>query len=384
MKIGIDVRCLINGKVTGVEEYTLNLLENIFRFDRENQYILFINSFREPLGDLKVFEKYPNVSLKRFRFPNKLLNLLFWYLNWPHVDKILGGLDIFFMPNISFIGLSKKVKLILTIHDLSFELVPQTFSLKRRLWHSFVNPRRLCRRADSIVAVSESTRADLLEKYGLKSSKVKRIHSGVGEGFQRMDRNSKKLIEVKDKYRLPFRFIFFLGTIEPRKNLIALVKAFDHLKQLNLPGWEKIKLVVAGGRGWKYEKSIETMKKARYTDDILFLSRISNEDKNAIYNLASVFVYPSFLEGFGFPVLEAMKCGVPTIASNTSSIPEIVGSEGILIDPEKPDEIFTALKFLLCDKKLYNHFRQRSVRRALLFSWKKAAKEYLNLFEKEI
>ncbi|KKU52514.1 MAG: mannosyltransferase B-like protein [Candidatus Moranbacteria bacterium GW2011_GWE1_49_15] len=379
MKIGIDVRCLIDGKRTGVEEYTIGLLSNLFETDDRNRYVLFLNSFRDPKGELAALAKYKNVSVRRFRIPNKLLNLSFWYLGWPHVDKMLGGVDLFFMPNINFVGLSKKARLVLTMHDISFEHMPEMLSLKRRLWHSFVNPRKLCRRADRIIAVSDSTKNDIVSHYGIAESKVRRIYSGVSEEFTQLDRNDASLVEIKEKYKLPFKFIFFLGTVEPRKNIASLVKAFDHLK--DLPGMEKLKLVVAGSRGWKFEKTISAMKQAKHTKDIIFISSLPNKDKNAIYNLASVFAYPSFLEGFGFPVLEAMKCGIPVIASNTSSMPEVVGNEGILIDPEKPDELFTALRSILTDKNLHGHFKERGWRRTVIFSWKSTAREFLNLLE---
>ncbi|EKD64168.1 MAG: mannosyltransferase B-like protein, partial [uncultured bacterium] len=299
LKIGIDIRCLVNGKITGVEEYTMNILKNIFEADERNKYVLFVNSFRKPKGDLDAFAKYKNVSVRHFRIPNKILNFLFWYFGWPHADKMIGGTDIFFMPNISFIGLSKKTKFVLTMHDLSFEHMPEMFSLKRRLWHVFINPGKLCRRADRIIAVSDSTRNDIIGVYGISKEKVKRIYSGVSDGYATLDRNDKKLVEIKEKYKLPFKFIFFLGTIEPRKNIISLVEAFDKLKDLNLPGNEKLKLVVAGSLGWKFEKTISAMKNARHTDDIIFVRNVPDEDKGAMYNLASVFVYPSFLEGFG-------------------------------------------------------------------------------------
>ncbi len=379
LKIGIDVRCLIDGKMTGVEEYTINLLQNIFELDSKNKYILFTNSFRKPKGSLDLFTKYKNVTICHFRIPNKILNLFFWYFNWPHVDKMIGEVDLFFMPNINFIGLSKKTKLLLTMHDISFEHMPEMFSLKRRVWHTFINARRLCDKAHKIIAVSDSTKNDILNIYRVNKNKVKRIYSGVSDKYLQLDRNDKNLIEIKDKYKLPFKFIFFLGTIEPRKNIISLVKAFDKLKDLNLIGNEKLKLVIAGSRGWKFNKTISAMKNAKYTDDIIFISNVPNKDKNFIYNLATVFVYPSFLEGFGFPVLESMKCSVPVIASNSSSIPEVVGSDGLLIDSEKPNEIFVALKNIFSDKKLYNHFKERGLRRTYMFSWRKTAKDFLKL-----
>lgn len=381
LKIGIDVRCLIDGKITGVEEYTINLLKNLFEIDQRNKYILFTNSFRKPKGSLEVFAKYKNVKVRNFGIPNKILNFFFWYLGWPHADKMIGGADIFFMPNINFIGLSKKTKLVLTMHDISFEHMPEMFSWKRRLWHSFINPRKLCRRADSIIAVSDSTKNDVIRNYKIHQDRVRRIYSGVSEEYVQLDRNDRNLVEVKEKYKLPFKFILFLGTIEPRKNIISLVQAFDKLKDLNLPGNEKLKLVVVGSRGWKFEKTISAMKNAKHTDDIIFINSIPSKDKNAIYNLASVFVYPSFLEGFGFPVLEAMKCSVPVIASNTSSIPEVIGNEGILIDPEKPDEILVALRNLLTDRNLQEHFKEHGQRRTFMFSWRNTAREFLNRLE---
>jgi len=381
LRIGIDVRCLIDGKMTGVEEYTTSLLRGIFEADRKNKYVLFANSFRRPKGDFDIFSKYKNVEIRNFRIPNKILNFCFWYLGWPHIDKMIGGVNIFFMPNINFIGLSKKTKLLLTMHDLSFEHMPEMFSWKRRLWHIFINPRKLCKKASRIIAVSDSTKNDIENVYGISKEKISMIHSGISEDCEFLDRNDKGLVEVKEKYKLPFKFILFLGTIEPRKNIVSLVRAFDKFKDLPLQGNEKFKLVVVGSRGWKFEKTIVAMKNAKHTDDIIFISKVPNEDKNAIYNLASVFVYPSFLEGFGFPVLEAMRCKVPVIASNSSSIPELVGSEGVLIDPEKPDEIFIALKNVLRDKELYAHLRENGWRRTFKFSWKNAAREFLGCVE---
>ena len=380
-KIGIDIRCLIDGKRTGVEEYTINLLANLFELDTRNKYILFLNSFRASNIDLEIFSKYKNVSIRQFRIPNKLLNLFFWYLGWPHVDKMVGGLDIFFMPNINFVGLSKDVKLFLTMHDVSFEYMPEMFSLKRRLWHLFINPKRLCKKACKIISVSQSTKDDLISVYGISNDKIKMIHNGVSDDFFEIDRNSSELVEIKNKYKLPFKFIFFLGTIEPRKNIISLVKAFDQLKSFGLPEFRNFKLVIAGNKGWKYEKTIEVMKNAKHTNDIIFINGLSIEDKNSVYNLASVFVYPSFLEGFGFPVLEAMKCKLPVISSNSSSIPEIVGSEGILVDPEKPDEIFIALKNILQNKELHEYLKERGWRRSFKFTWKNTAREFLETVE---
>lgn len=382
MRIGIDARCFVAGKRTGVEEYALNILENLFELDEKNEYILFINSFHDPNFDLKVFEKYKNVSLKRFRIPNKLLNLMFWYFNWPHIDKMIGGVDVFFMPNMNFVGFSKKIRLILTMHDLSFEILPETFSVKRRLWHHILNPRRLCRRAEKIIAVSESTREDIILRYKISPEKIQKIYNGISNDFEEVNRNDPKIIEVKDRYHLPFNFIFYLGTIEPRKNIPTIVAAYDRLRELGNTQLDKYKLVIAGGKGWKTEKILEAMRNAKFTDDIIFTSCITSEDKAAVYTLASLFVYPSFLEGFGIPVLEAMRCGVPVVTSNSSSIPEVVGNGGIMVDPDRPDELYLAMKELLLNKDFYEKMRKQGLKQSIRFNWKTSAREVLKIFEK--
>jgi glycosyltransferase involved in cell wall biosynthesis len=371
----------VAGKRTGVEEYTLNVIENLFELDRKNEYVLFINSYREPDFDLKIFEKYKNVSVQQFHIPNKLLNFSFWYFGWPQADKMIGGVDIFFMPNISFIGLSKDVKLVLTVHDLSFEIFPETFSAKRRLWHHILNPRRLCERADKIIAVSESTKNDVVSHYGIEERKVQRIYNGLTDEFGEVDRNDPRLIEIKEKYHLPFNFIFYLGTIEPRKNIPAIVAAYDRLRELKNPQLDKHMLVIAGGKGWKTKNILQTMRDAKFTDDIIFTSCITPEDKAAVYTLATLFVYPSFFEGFGLPVLEAMRCGVPVVVSNSSSIPEVVGSGGIMVDPDRPDELYLAMKELLLDKNFYGAMRENGLKQSIRFNWKTSARELLKVLE---
>lgn len=382
MRIGIDVRCLSGGRKTGVEEYTVNLLHNLFGIDQKNEYVLFLNSLREVDFDFAQFEKYPNVSLRRFHIPNKLLNFCFWYLGWPHVDEMLGGVDLFFMPNLNFVGLSKKAKFLLTVHDLSFELYPETFSLKRRLWHYFINPQKLCRKAHKVVTVSESTLRDVVGLYKIADEKVQCVYSGASDDFVEIDHNDQRLFAVREKYGLPFNFIFFLGTVEPRKNILAVVKAFEGLKTSHNPQLEKYKLVIAGAKGWKCEHIFQQLRNSCCTDDIIYTNRITNEDKPLVYNLASVFVYPSFFEGFGLPVLEAMKCKVPVIASNASALPEVLGDAGIMVDPDKPNELYTALKEILLDRDLQKMLKEKEWRRAFQFNWRKTALEMLEIMEK--
>jgi glycosyltransferase involved in cell wall biosynthesis len=380
MRIGIDIRCLAEGKRTGVEEYTLALLEGLFEHDRENEYILFFNAWKKDIPDFSWATRYPNVTLKVFHFPNKLLNLSLWYLHFPNVDQLIGGTDIFFLPNLNFISVSRRTRLVVTAHDLSFELFPETFSWKRRIWHFFINFRHLARTAHRVIAVSHSTKDDLVTQYAVPKKNIIVIPSGIGTQFRVMSRNDSELVRVQEKYRLPYKFILSLATFEPRKNVLALIQAYEALARLGNPTFDKYALVIAGTRGWKYEEIFAAIARSPYRERIILPGFIAPQDKTALYNLASVFVYPSLYEGFGFPPLEAMACGVPVIVSHSSSLPEVVGKAGILIDPYQPDELFQALQQTLLDQSLLENLHKKSIDQAALFSWEKTARSTLDLF----
>lgn len=378
MKIGIDIRCLIGGKRTGVEEYTLELLEHLFAEDRDNEYVLFWNAWKLPPCPMKWDRRFPNVRLVSFRIPNKLLNFSLWYLRFPHLDRLVGGADVFFVPNLNFAAFSRKTRVVLTAHDLSFEQCPETFSRKRRWWHTFVNFRRLARRADRIIAVSESTRDDLRELPGVLRQKIRVIPSGISERFRRMSRNDPVLLEVKNRYRLPYRFLLFVGTIEPRKNILSLAETFDAL--VTSREASDLELVIAGTNGWKCRNILEKIERLPSRSRIHFTGFVRDEDKPALYNLAHVFVYPSLYEGFGFPPLEAAACGVPVVTSNTSSFPETIGEGAIMIDPLRPDDLFRALRGLLCDKTLQMSLSKQGEVVATRFRWRDAARKTLKVF----
>jgi glycosyltransferase involved in cell wall biosynthesis len=371
MQIGFDARCLEEENISGVGEYALELLKNIIDSDKSNQYIVFSNSFRQKSNrHFAWIKKHPNIKLKRFPIPNKILNFCFWYLSWPKIDKLIGGADIFFAPNINFLSVSDQCRLVATFHDLSFERYPHFFPLKTRLWHKyFVNPRKISETAKSIIAVSESTKRDLEEIYRVDKNHVQAVPHGICQEFKVMNKNDPRLDAIKKKYDLPREFILYLGNIEPRKNVASIISAYKNIVTEN-EKLSKYKLVLAGNISPLCRDLIEK-------GNIKTCGYVKRTDRPFIYNLASLFVYPSFFEGFGLPVLEAMACGTPVIASNNSSIPEVAGNSALSIDPNRPAELADAMKNILMDENLRQKFKERGLEQAQKFSWKKCARETL-------
>jgi glycosyltransferase involved in cell wall biosynthesis len=219
--------------------------------------------------------------------------------------------------------------------------------------------------------------------YKVAQEKISVIHSAVDDKFRIVDHNDKNLVFVKEKYLLPYKFILYLGTIEPRKNLIGIIRAFNELqewaKETGNVEIAKYKLVLAGAKGWLNKRIFEEIWASASNNSIEMVDFVYDRDKEYLYNLASLFIYPSFFEGFGFPPLEAMKCGVPVITSNNSSLPEVVGDSGILIDPDRPDEIFRAMREILSDRDFRRRLSEKGQKKANEFNWKSTAKMTLDV-----
>ncbi len=381
IRVGIDGRCLEGGQISGVGEYTIEIMKNIFKLaDDDVEFAIFTNSFSENKSDWKWLGDFKNVRLCRFRIPNKILNILIWYFSWPAIDKLIGGVDVFFAPNMNFIALSDDCPMVIVVHDLSFEIFPRFYAVKSRLWHWFINLPNLIKRSKAVIAVSENTADDIAALYGFNKKAIKVVHHGWSPEYHKIDRNDERLKKVQKKYHLPKRFILYLGNVEQRKNVRSLIRAFSKLKE-DEPSLTELRLVIAGSLGSGKERIIEEAKKSNFYSEILFLGYVDREDKVFIYNLAEIFVYPSFYEGFGLPVLEAMACALPVITSNVSSLPEVAGSSAVLVDPYRPEEILIALKELLLNTNLLKKLSEKSTERVKKFSWEKSAKETLKILK---
>lgn len=381
MNILVDIRPLMDARYSGVAEYTIELLQALLKIDTHNHYILFYNSFQKLEQRLPVFSQ-PNVTVVATRIPNKIFNYAFLtLLGRPYFDRLTKEkIDLIFLPHLNFAAWSKKIPTVLTVHDLSFIRYPEFFSFRKNVWHWFLGVKQLLRRVTHVITLAENTKVDITTYSGISSESVSVIYSGVSETFRKIDKDDEKLIALKQKYNLSDQFLLFLGTVEPRKNLSSLITAFEIMKDSgNHP---ELGLVIAGGRGWKSYSIYRQARQSRYATEIKFLDYIPAEEKVYLYNLSTIFVYPSFYEGFGFPPLEAMACGIPTIVSASSSLPEVVEQSAIMVDPYNARSISTAVIQVLQDQELYNHLSNTAQEQAKKFSWVKTAEQYLQLFDR--
>ena len=360
MRVGIDIRALMEGKTTGVEVYLINLLNSLFATDKQNEYVLFANSFKKIA--LPEFN-YPNVKVVVTNYPNKFFNLAQKFLNYPKVDKLLGGVDLFFSPHWRITALSPQVPLVVTFHDLFFEIMPEFFTWRRRLWHAFMNYRDAASKAKKIIAVSESTKNDLVKIYGAASDKINVIYSGVNGGNGRNGGNGT--------------YFLYLGTFEPRKNIEAVLAAYQDYYQTSDV---KRRLILAGSAGWKTIVRIPR----ELADKIEIKNAVSEQEKAALYHNAFALVFPSFYEGFGFPVLEAASAGVPVITGFNSALSEIAKDFALFANPLRPSTIAGAMLQLETDNELYDSLRGRGQAAAENYKWQTAAEKTLRLFQEAV
>lgn len=380
MNIAIDIRCLMEREPTGVGEYTLNLLRALFAQDKDNQYLLFYNSAEDVSDALPVFNEpdttplarvsgKPNVRLCGFSYPNKWLNFSLKFFKRPRLDLLIQKKfgtrpDVFFFPNIAF--LQTQCPYVITCHDLSYALFPEFLSLKKRLWHSIINPRKLFKNAKGVIAVSDNTKADLMNHYKISPEKIEMIYSGIPN---MLSADNNTLLEVKTKFKLPEKFVLAVGTVEPRKNVNTLISAFNAFAGKH----PEYSLVVTGRPS--------AIRHLKATEKVSFTGFTSSSEKAALYRLATIFAYPSHYEGFGFPPLEAMSQGCPVISANNSSLGEVCGDAAILFNAHNANELAQALE-QMADPSVREHYKAKGFEQINKFSWQNAAIATIDLFKK--
>ena len=283
------------------------------------------------------------------------------------MDRFVGRPDVFHATWHLLPGLS-AAKSVMTLYDLTFATVPGTHLRVLRWSSNFLVPRFL-RACGKIIAISESTKMDAIRLYGIPEEKVVVTHLAVDAHFRPADAGA--IAMVRERHCLPERFLLYVGTIEPRKNLSVLL---DALKILMERGGG-VPLVVAGAKGWMYEEFFLKVRKTGLEGNVLFTGYIPDKELPELYSAAEAFLYPSLYEGFGFPVLEAMACGTPVVCSNSSSLPEVAGKAAILLSPDAPGDWADTIKGVLDSGTLRERMRDEGIRQASRFRWEKTARE---------
>ncbi len=364
MRIGIDYTAAVCQKA-GIGRYTRCLVRALAELDRRNEYVLFAAGGKR-LGNWPQNFRTRSMPLSDYTFA-----LLWHRLRLPlPVESFIGRVDLFHSPD--FTLPPTWARTVLTVHDLSFLRVPHCADVHLRAYLEKAVPRSV-QRADLVLADSESTKRDLVELLDVSPEKIKVIYPGVEERFRPIE-DKPTLEEVRKRYGFPQHFILSLGTLEPRKNLVRLIEAFSSLAT-------HCSLVIVGRKGWLYDDIFDAVERWGLQGRVVFPGFVADEDLPALYNLAELFVFPSLYEGFGLPPLEAMACGVPVVTSNSSSLPEVVGDAGLMVDPLDTEGLARAMKRALEDEALREKMTKRGLNRAGRFTWRKAAEQLLEIYE---
>lgn len=384
MIIGIDIRSLMEGRHSGVEEYAIKIIRAMIRQAPNNQWILFYNSWRA----IQLPDFGPAATVVSWRYPNKLLNL--WQFaggrpQWDTMIEIKTGLKpaVIFVPNARLLPLA-GTPLVVTAHDLSYELFPEFYSWQRRLWHKLIRPQRLLRAAKKVIAVSQATKDDVVRLYGVEAENVIVVYSGVEapaptgmdeESGARLERYTGDLAnQTGGRRQWPEKFILYLGTLEPRKNIVSVIEAFARVA-------EKIPhhLIIAGERGWLEEEARHAAARSKAREKIHQVGYVTEAEKYELYKRATLFIYPSFYEGFGFPPLEALMAGTPVITSNNSSLPEVAGDFAAMINPYDVSELALIMEEMAVNPPVVPAETIKEISRR--FSWETAARQTLEVLE---
>jgi len=384
MLIGIDASRANKLHKTGTEWYSYHLIQELKKLNTDSdQFILY--SKEKLQGDLGELQE--NWKSKILRWPPKKL----WTqlrLSW---EMLVHKPDVLFVPAHTIPVIHPK-NTITTLHDVGFERYPEIYSKKELAYHRF-SARFALKHAKRIITPSNFSKQEMIDIYETNSDKISVIYNGY-------DRNKYKVLpreeiqKVLDKYSLDKPYFFFVSRLVEKKNVIGLIKAFrifiesgirnPRPRQAKRGGHESgINLVLVGEPGHGYGRIKKAIENSAVKDRIIKLGWVAEEDMPALFNGAMAFVFPSFYEGFGIPVLEAMACGIPVIASNKASLPEIVGKAGLLVDPKNIEELAKKMGKVVSDEGLRSEMREKGLKQAQKFSWEKCAEETYRILKND-
>jgi glycosyltransferase involved in cell wall biosynthesis len=354
----------------GNESYATNLIEALAEIDEVNRYTLYVTR-REAVE--RFSNRWPNFSVQS-TLPHTPLIRIPLTLS---VELRRNPVDVlhvqFTSPPFS------PCPVVVSIHDLSFEHLPQTFKWRSRK-QLRITVRRSAREASQVIALSEYARADIITNYKIDPAKVSAIPLAAPAHFRPV-KDDEELQRVRQTYGIESDYILSVGAIQPRKNLSRLITAYSRLRR-DKPEVKLPKLVLVGKCAWLYDETLRTIKELQVSDCVILTGYVPEADLPALYSGAVCFVYPSYFEGFGLPPLEAMQCGAPVIAGNKTSLPEVVGDAGVLVDPYDVAALAAAIENVISDSDLRAQLSVKGLERAKLFDWRETARQTLAIYQK--
>mgnify|MGYP001563600911 FL=1 len=365
MNVGIDAsRIALTEERTGTENYTLNLIESIKKLDKVNKYTLYFNKLPQ------YFEiAHANVSTRYIPLTR------LWTQFRLALECIVNPPEILFVPAHTIPVIRRpNLKTIVTVHDLGAEFLAEYHQFPQKIYLNW-STKYVAKYATHIIAVSQSTKKDLIKQFKVSPKRITVVHEAVNTDLF-YPREKTEVENVRKEFGLKRPYLLFVGTIQPRKNLLSLIEAFSKLKTKN------IDLVLAGKPGWLFEETYLAPKKFGVGTRVKFLGFVPDEKLPALYSGAEIFVYPSLYEGFGLPILEAMACGLPVLTSSATSMPEVSGGNALLVNPNKVTQITSGIEVLLRKKAKREQMVKKGLEWVKNFTWEKTARETIGVFEK--
>ena len=380
MRVGFDAR-LVYYQQAGIGQYILHLVQGLARLTsppvaarRGQDGVQSEHGFPHELWVFRS-RKAPALQL-----PARVRQAKLWTPSHHRFESYaltaeLTGKRLALLHSPDFIPpFGGRFRSVITIHDLNFIHFPQFLTPESARYYGQIH--RAVRRADHILTDSNHTREDVITYLDVPPERVTTVYLGAAPVYRPIT-NRQEVRRTAARYGLPSDFIIFVGTLEPRKNVPALLQAFGRLRER---GYD-VHLAIVGRRGWLFEDIYSTLTELKLADTVHFLENVPNEDLARLYNAACCLTLPSHYEGFGLTPLEAMACGTPVVVSDRSSLPEVVGDAGLLIDPESPESLTTALARVLDDSPLRASLRQQGLIRSAEFSWARAAHQTMAVYE---
>ena len=364
LKIAVNTRLLLKGKLEGIGWFSYEILKRITRNHPEHQF-LFI--FDRPFAPEFIFANNVEAVVIGPQARHPFLYMIWFEISIPAILK-KHKVDLFLSPD-SYLSLRSSIPSVSVIHDLNFEYYPQDLLFFARHYNKKMFP-RFAQKAKRIISVSEYSKSDIHKLYGIPNDRIDVVYNAAKEDFRTL--SETEIAETRKEYSNSTPYFVYVGALNPRKNLVNLLKAFEQLCESEGP---KVKLLIVGNKMYRTQAIDYTYNQMKHKDQVVFLGHLETNQLNRIYGAALALAYVSYFEGFGIPIVEAFRSGCPVITSNVTSMPEVAGDAALLVDPFKPDEISTAMKKIMNSEELRKELIAKGCEQVKRFSWDLSAEK---------